>query len=172
MKVKVVTSIDCKEFSDFWDLYESSFPTIEKRILKSQEKLFENKSFHLDTYYKEDSFIGFISYWEFEGYIYLEHFAINDLLRSKGYGKKVLSNLIQNTDKIILLEIDPIVDEVSQNRLYFYESLGFIMNDFDYRVQSYQNKAKLYELIIMSYGRRISQMELDTFRYDFQNVIL
>jgi len=31
---------------------------------------------------------------------------------------------------------------------------------------------ELYDLIIMSYGRGISQKELDTFKHDFQNVIL
>jgi len=172
MKRYRITSTLPSEFSDFWSLYESSFPEVEKRGLSAQEGLFGNGSYRLDAFYDGDRFIGFLSYWEFEGYVYLEHFAISELLRGKGNGKRVLGSLIRQTDKVIILEIDPIVDEVSQNRLHFYESLGFIKNDFDYRVQSYQNKAELYELVIMTYGRKIAQSELDTFRYDFQNVIL
>lgn len=172
MTTRTITSSKEKGFNDIWGLYEKSFPKIERRKYKDQIKIFNNSSYHLDAYYQESRLIGFISYWEFETYIYLEHFAINELLRGRGYGKRLLRELISNTEKIIVLEIEPIVDEVSQNRKNFYESLGFIMNSFKYKVQSYQNKAVLYDLEIMSYPRIITQDELDTFRYDFVNIIL
>lgn len=159
-------------FSDFWNLYNSSFPLIEKRNLEQQMKAFRNTYFNLLSFYKDDKYIGFLSFWNFPSYVYLEHFAINEDLRGVGYGAEILSELIKETNKVIILEIDPIDDENSRRRLSFYNKMGFIQNDFDYKVQSYQNKEEFYELIIMSSVRKISKDELNTFRADFINEIL
>lgn len=169
---KRIKSIKEEEFSDFWDLYESSFPMIEKRTIEQEEVILANSFYHLDVFYDEDNFIGFLSYWEFDAYLYVEHFAINNIFRGCGFGNTLLRQLINRTKKVIILEIDPVVDEVSKSRLHFYETIGFVKNAFDYRVPSYQNKSQWYDLVIMTYPRLITQNELDIFRYDFENTIL
>ncbi len=67
-------------------------------------------------YCSEGSFIGFISFWEFKDYLYIEHFAINNEIRGKGYGSTILNKFIKSTPKTILLEIDPIIDDISNAR--------------------------------------------------------
>lgn len=170
-QIKIINQ-DQGGFSDFWNLYNSSFPIIERRNLEQQVQVFRNSFFNLISFYKDDKYIGFLSFWNFSSYIYLEHFAVNEDLRGVGYGAIVLSELIKDTSKLIILEIDPIEDEQSRRRLSFYNKMGFVQNDFDYKVQSYQNKEEFYELIIMSSVRKISKYELNTFRTDFTNEVL
>lgn len=170
-QIKIINQ-DQRDFPDFWNLYNSSFPLIERRNLEQQVQVFRNSFFNLISFYKDDKYIGFLSFWNFPSYVYLEHFAINEDLRGVGYGAKVLSELIKETSKLIILEIDPIDDEKSRRRLSFYNKMGFVKNDLDYKVQSYQNKEEFYELIIMSSVRKISKDELNTFRTDFTNEVL
>lgn len=172
MENKRICNLLQDDFPDFWNLYNKSFPFIERRDLKQQARALENSAFNLVSFYEEDKYLGFLAFWDFPSYIYLEHFAINENLRGGGYGTKILSELIEEKDKVIILEIDPIEDAQSRKRLSFYKKMGFVQNDFDYKVQSYQNKEEFYELIIISSVRKISKGELDIFRTDFINEIL
>lgn len=81
-------------------------------------------------YSEGDMFVGFISYWEFGSYRYIEHFAVHQGLRGRGYGSEILNAFLRSTSKIVLLEIDPIVDSVSRARLRFYRKCGFHENPF------------------------------------------
>lgn len=105
-----------KLYNDFKKLYSQSFPIFEQRTETQQEYAFNNKNYHLIGYCSEGSFIGFISFWEFKDYLYIEHFAINNEIRGKGYGSTILNKFIKSTPKTILLEIDPIIDDISNAR--------------------------------------------------------
>lgn len=67
----------------FRDLYMISFPVFEQRTDEQQDDAFSCLNYHLNAYAEDGCFIGFISYWEFSDYIYIEHFAINQSLRGK-----------------------------------------------------------------------------------------
>ncbi len=105
-----------KLYNDFKRLYSQSFPIFEQRTETQQEYAFNNENYHLIGYCSEGSFIGFISFWEFKDYLYIEHFAINNEIRGKGYGSTILNKFIKSTPKTILLEIDPIIDDISNAR--------------------------------------------------------
>ena len=115
-------------YSDFKALYSSSFPIFEQRTEEQQAWAFEQAEYHLAGYTDKGRWIGFISYWEFDTYIYVEHFAIDAALRGQGYGSRVLRMFVEQKGKTVLLEIDLIVDEVSAARLRFYTHCGFRMN--------------------------------------------
>lgn len=57
-------------FETFKALYTSSFPIFEQRTIKQQEEAFSDTNYHLTGYEENGNFIGFISYWEFDNYIY------------------------------------------------------------------------------------------------------
>ena len=105
-----------KLYNDFKRLYSQSFPIFEQRTETQQEYAFNNENYHLIGYCFKGSFIGFISFWEFKDYLYIEHFAINNEIRGKGYGSTILNKFIKSTPKTILLEIDPIIDDISNAR--------------------------------------------------------
>ena len=71
------------ELYDSWrKLYTVSFPIFEQRTQEQQEKAFSCADYHLVGYSEGDMFVGFISYWEFGSYRYIEHFAVHQGLRN------------------------------------------------------------------------------------------
>jgi hypothetical protein len=69
-------------------------------------------------------FIGLSGCWQFSGYSYIEHLAIDDTLRSRGYGKRLLAGILERAP-LTILEIDPLTSDIAHKRLRFYETMGF-----------------------------------------------
>lgn len=109
-------------YPTFEQIYTASFPLFEQRTEEQQEQAFQSPNYHLVVYLKDNLFIGFISYWDFSTYVYIEHFAIHENFRGQGYGGLLLEDFNKRLNKIILLEIDPITDEISSKRLKFYKN--------------------------------------------------
>lgn len=108
----------------FEALYALGFPIFEQRTREQQERAFLSANYHLTAYEENAVFIGFIACWEFDEYVYIEHCAIDRGLRGQGYGSRLLSGFITECRKMVLLEIDPVVDAVSEARLGFYKKCG------------------------------------------------
>ena len=159
-------------YEAFETLYASSFPVFEQRTREQQEAAFSNVNYHLSGYEANDTFVGFISYWEFDDYLYIEHFAINTHIRGKGYGSDLLRRFIQSTDKIVLLEIDPINDSVSEARLRFYKKCGFYENPYPHKHPSYRSEYRPHPLIVLTTQQSISEKEYQTFNHDLGNTVM
>ncbi len=121
---------------------------------------------------EEDQWVGFISYWEFDSYIYIEHFAIDNLLRGKGYGSRVLKTFVEQKGKTVLLEIDPIVDEVSAARLRFYSHCGFQTNPFPHCHPAYREEYQPHSLVVLTAPKEISQKEYQCFYADLYRIVM
>lgn len=154
-----ILSADDNLFSHFKSLYINSFPIFEQRTEAQQNRAFLQPEYHLAGYMEEDQWVGFISYWEFDSYIYIEHFAIDNLLRGKSYGSRVLKTFVEQKGKTVLLEIDPIVDEVSAARLRFYSHCGFQTNPFPHRHPAYREEFQPHSLVVLTAPKAISQKE-------------
>lgn len=156
----------------FINLYSISFPVFEQRRETQQEYAFSNDNYHLIGYSEEGIFIGFISYWEFSDYIYIEHFAINTDVRGNGYGSALLSSFINSTDKIILLEIDPIIDDISKARMRFYKRCGFYDNSHAHKHPSYRTEYQPHYLIVLTTKRQITEEEYKNFYADLSMIVM
>lgn len=133
--------------------YTSSFPETERRDFYLFCELLEEESqFHLLVVLKEDKYVGFISYWQFEGFVYVEHFAIDEAFRNGGIGSKVMREALRIVDTSVVLEVEEPVDELTQRRVCFYESLGFKLYDSDYKQPPYRESDSWYSMKLMSYG--------------------
>jgi len=169
--VKISNSTD-DLFKDFQQLYHKSFPEFEQRTLAQQEKAFLQENYHLTAYIEHNTFIGFIAYWEFESFIYIEHFAITQLIRGQGYGYRVLSDFMTANTKIIILEIDPIVDEISAARLRFYEKCGFKLNTHAHIHPPYRAGYQGHDLQLLTTQREISKKEYKDFNFALQTIVM
>ena len=59
------------------DLYLSAFPAEERRDVSDLVRLMRGEPrFHVLAAYDEAGFAGFITYWDFSAFRYVEHFAI------------------------------------------------------------------------------------------------
>lgn len=141
--------------SPYWDslalVYHASFPIDEQRPIESIAHLIEHDERFI-TYALTDTtsnFIGLLTTWDFEEFIYIEHFAITPTLRSKGYGTEALKTLISKHNKPIILEAEPPTDEQSIRRIHFYERLGLSLYDFPYIQPAYTPENRPVKLCLM-----------------------
>ena len=109
---------------------------------------------------------------EFKDYLYIEHFAINNEIRGKGYGSTILNKFIKSTPKTILLEIDPIIDDISNARLRFYKRCGFWENPYSHTHPSYRDEYQPHHLIVLTTGKQLSEDEYQTFYKDLSVTVM
>ena len=142
--------------------------------LSNEQKNNKNRpsNYPLVVYLKDNLFIGFISYWDFSTYVYIEHFAIHENFRGQGYGGLLLEDFNKRLNKIILLEIDPITDEISSKRLKFYKKCGFFENRYNHFHPPYRNNYRGHALIILTTERQITEDEYIQFGFDLRNIVM
>lgn len=155
----------------FKKLYATSFPMFEQRTEEQQERAFASPDYHLVAYEEQGIFIGFISYWEFDTYLYIEHFAVNRGLRGRGYGREILLDFIA-ADKLVLLEIDPIVDDISAARLRFYKKCGFYENPYPHAHPPYREGYKAHSLVVLTSKREITEHEYLLFDKELKGIVM
>ena len=143
-----------KYFKKAWQIYEDSFPEEEKRTLTEHIKLFDKKSFKMLCYVEDEITLAILFYWHIGSYTYLEHFAVNSILRGRSYGSRILQEFINNHQNIIL-EIEPIVDKLTQKRLDFYERFDFKVNQHTHFQVPFRKNAQELQLIFLSHKKAL-----------------
>lgn len=172
MRVFRLTSSEDKEYASFEAIYSVSFPVFEQRTEEQQQRAFASSLYHLDGYSEEDELIGFMAYWEFDAYIYVEHFAIKPGIRGRGYGGQILSDVKERTGKRILLEIDPVTDEISAARLRFYELHGFVSNSHAHTHPAYRKGYEGHPLTVLTTNDTLSANEYQQFNRDLKEIVM
>lgn len=152
-------------FSSFWKLYELSFPVWEQRSLFQQQRILSESTYHLEVYTdRAEDFIGFLSYWSFPLFIYLEHIAVDTRQQGQGYGSRMMKDLLAGTDDLVILEADPLADEKDSKRIAFYTALGFILNEHEHLHPGYKTNDPEHRLLVLSSGRALTPEEQLSFR--------
>ncbi|MDR0971391.1 MAG: GNAT family N-acetyltransferase [Bacteroidales bacterium] len=135
-------------------VYSDSFPPCERRLFSLIEPLIrEKKEFNFFIIHKNEennSPIGIISLWEFETFVYIEHFAIEEYERNNGYGKKVIDSLIKNEKKPIILEVEPPKGYIEKRRINFYKQFGFTLLKEQYLQPPYSKNNKPIPMKLMT----------------------
>ncbi|MBI9061982.1 MAG: GNAT family N-acetyltransferase [Marinilabiliaceae bacterium] len=137
-----------------WQLMIESFPYEERRSRDDQQKVMNHPDYRFQVLRNvSEEILGFISYWLFPRFLFVEHFAIASLFRNKGLGAQLFKEhcLAQYTGKQIVLEVERPDSELAQRRIGFYERLGFKMNPFTYMQPSYHTEGEEVPLLLMSY---------------------
>lgn len=174
MKTTRLTDPNDPLFDSLWRLYENSFPIFEQRTPEHQATALRSPHFHFVACQDPEQLIGLIGYWEFDDYLYIEHYAIDPALRGHGYGSDILRTLIHSTDKTIILEIDEPQDEISIRRLHFYQRLGFVSNPYVHPLPRYRNNDEHREvyLQILTYPTAIDPQQYEQFNRDLNEIVM
>ncbi|MBO5714864.1 MAG: GNAT family N-acetyltransferase [Clostridia bacterium] len=162
MRLERLSTSNAHLFEQTFKLYQSSFPVEERRDDLEQQRVLKKEDYHFDLIMKNDSFIGVMLYWETENFVFLEHFTTLPELRGKGYGKEAL-DLLKEKNKIILLEIEPPVDNITQRRYAFYKRNGFFMNPYHHIQAKYHLGDEDLELKVLTYPRIMEKDEYRSF---------
>lgn len=124
-------------FSSCIELYLSAFPADERRDVESLEKLLYENRFGFHCLIVGNDLGGFITIWQFTGFVYVEHFAVFPDLRSSGIGSRIIKKVTESYNTPVILEIERPVTKQADRRLDFYLKNGFQVIKSDYIQPSY-----------------------------------
>ena len=131
-------------------LLHTAFPENERRDDDRQRWNADNEElFHCLLASDGKSPVGVLTYWDFDTFLYIEHLAIDEALRGKGYGKDVLGTFLGSHTKPVVLEVEHPTDEASRRRINFYEHCGLALWRCDYLQPPYRESDEWLPLYLM-----------------------
>lgn len=153
-------------FEQFYLLMENSFPTTERRDHEGFSEELSRERFHLMCQTAANKLISVLTYYVFDGFSYVEHFAVNSEQRGQGIGSDMMKRLLSYADgKTVVLEVEPSSDGgIARHRIAFYERLGFVLNDYEYIQPPLMKGEPSIPLMIMSTPDPLSFEEFENIR--------
>ena len=161
------------DFDAIYQLMENSFPKNEIRTYEEMKKQITDDRFRFITKYKNDTLIALLGLWGLENCQFVEYLAISENEQGSGLGSSMMTELLQRTSKVILLEVEPPVDTQSRKRVVFYERLGFHLNTRYYSIPPLREGETDLELKLMSYPKMLTDYEFEDYKNElFQELYL
>jgi ribosomal protein S18 acetylase RimI-like enzyme len=149
--IQKITTSDTRWYTFTEQLMVVSFPVEEYRELENQRILSdENTQFAQHIILEDGNPIGFIALWNFINFLFIEHFAIDSLLRNRGLGSKVIQQIIRSEKLPILLETELPFNEINRRRIAFYNRNGFQLWERDYLQPPYRRGNPQIALCLMT----------------------
>lgn len=139
------------DFDKLYDLIERSFPSDEYRPYEEQKALFDNPIYAVFAQYDGKALAAFIAAWEFEEFVFLEHFAVEPSKRNGGLGGAFLTEVVEQFQKPVCLEVELPDTELAARRIRFYERKQFVLNGYDYFQPPISKGRNPLPLRVMSY---------------------
>ncbi len=149
------------ELLDIVDLYTSAFPFTERRTVESMAQALTNDAVYFYRVYLKERCIGMMHFWILSRVIYGEHFALAPDYRNLGHGRHLLRMILANSEKPLLLEVEPPDNEISTRRLNFYEREGLVVVKKNYLQPPYQIPSPAVPLYLMSNDPNLASPVLD-----------
>lgn len=162
MEYLQISPNDATRWNSVWKLYEESFPEAERRKKGDHLRACMDERFFPLSAWDGRELVGLMFFWEWNSYRYLEHLAVNPALRGHGHGSLMLRYL-RDSQYIIILEVDPLINELSVRRLQFYERAGYTLTPYRFVHLPYRVESKTQELLILSYPNMISKEQHNDF---------
>jgi GNAT superfamily N-acetyltransferase len=160
-------------FEEIYHIYKESFPGIERRTKDDQKRVFGNPCYKVRVIEEEEKIVAFLGYWDLPTCVFMEHLATTEVCRGKGYGKKLVEEVMEESEKHVFLEIEPITekDPMTRSREGFYERLGFRSNSFYYEQMPLKPEDKPIPLLIMSYGKLMTEEEFKPYKKEIYELV-
>lgn len=136
-------------------IYLDSFPAEERRPLDSWWTLLDDEESLMTLHLVEDTsgnVIGFITCWHLDGFVYVEHFAIDSNRRCGGTGSSALRQMLAMQLLPVVLEVEHAeANEMASRRIGFYNRVGFSpIENFDYIQPPYSEGLPAVPLLLMT----------------------
>lgn len=150
----------------FWaiDLLSVSFPVEERRDGDLQRKIMKHPDYRLMAIADGDTAVGVAGYFDAPQFVYFENFCILPDKRNGGYGSETLKLLTDGLNKPFILEAEPPANELTRRRIAFYKRNGMKENPYPHIQPHYRKDDPDLPLVILSYGKVITQRQYDEFR--------
>lgn len=140
----------------------SAFPHEERRDSYDEKECLKDSRFRLLSLVDNDIPVGFVAIWVLDGFVFLEHIAIDEDKRSCGYGSKAIELIKSEFNLPIILEAEAPVTEQQIKRIAFYTRLGFTVNNYDYTQPSYHGGEGV-PLLLLSFPKPMTDCDFHKF---------
>jgi ribosomal protein S18 acetylase RimI-like enzyme len=138
-------------FGKMYELYLRAFPAVERRTLESLESVLNHDSkFVMTGLLKDGEFVGFFNHWQFERFVYAEHFAVSPKLRGQNIGSEVMKTFLSNINLPAVFEVEKPENEMAIRRIVFYERLDCKLLPHQYAQPHYDGSGKLLPMLLMT----------------------
>ena len=141
-----------KQYPFIEQLLHAAFPKNERRDDEKQRLYTDCKhNFHCLLIEQADNIpVGVLTYWDFNNFFYIEHFAISSSLRRQGWGTKAIKNFFnEHSQKPIVLEVEHPTNEESIRRISFYKQCGLSLWSCNYLQPPYRESDEWFPLYLM-----------------------
>lgn len=157
------------KLNKIWQLFKTSFPEHERRSYEMQQKLLLKENYNIKIYETNSLELeGFIAYWEFEKFIFIEHLAVSEKLRGRGLGQKIINEMKNNKKPLILeVELPDMKDINTLRRIEFYERQDFKLCNYDYYQPPLNKTDEKTPMKIMVYNDILNNEKF----YDIRNIL-
>lgn len=151
-------TLKVEDYPSFLKLYNDSFPANERRLYRDATHVasfIKEKGGKFKAFAAKDGnlFLGFLSYWEFKGYTYIEHFAVEPEHRGRNIGHLMLQHLFRTVSPNVLIEVEKPETPEAERRIKFYERDGFrLRSDINYVQPPYSAEQSGIEMMLMTHG--------------------
>ena len=153
IRIQPIRTSDVQYYQFMEKLLTTAFPPEEYRELNALRRITDQAgNFHNNILLEGDTPIGFITYWDFGHFYYVEHFAIDPILRNGGYGQKVLASLREKLECPIVLEVEMPQEELAQRRINFYKRHGYTLWEKEYYQPPYKPGYDFLPMYLMVHG--------------------
>lgn len=149
IELERIQSAGNKYIPELLDLYQDAFPREERRDLNVLMDMLDEDPMSFRAVLCGSLPVGLLVYWEFAGFLYVEHLAVMPGHRGKGVGHQVLKILLQKGVPI-LLEVEIPYDEASSMRVDFYNRSGFSALPIDYFQPPYREGESVLPMMLFS----------------------
>ena len=164
MKFKKIENSNSEKFNEAWSIYESSFPSDERRSLESQLKLMKNKLYNFFGVFEKNVLVAVIAYWNFGNFLFIENLAVKTELRDIGIGTRLLEEYLIKNKKKIVLEVERLSNKIAIKRIKFYKKIGFKLNKYNYIHPPYGKGKNPIPMFLMTYPKTINKSEFSLIR--------
>lgn len=169
-----------ENYPDFLQLYADAFPPEERRpyagaIAFGEFANAKRSKFNVLAAMDDGKFVGFMSYWNFDSYTYIEHFAVSPELRGRNIGRAMMEHVFRTVNNNVLIEVELPETEIARRRIGFYERLGFLPHpEIEYIQPPYSAGLTPLPLMLMTHGKvnmsdwqvTVAPMLREVYRYD------
>lgn len=153
IRFQPISTSDVQHYKFMEELLVDTFPPEEYRQLEHlREYTDRTGNFHNNIIFDDETPLGLLTYWDFDSFYYVEHFAINPALRNGGYGKRTMDYLLSMVDQPVVLEVERPTEEMAKRRIEFYQRQGFRLWTQNYEQPPYKAGDKYLPMYLMVYG--------------------
>ena len=111
-----------EDFDAVFRLLARSFPAGERRDKAGQRALLADSAYQIDILRAPSGGVqALMASWDFGGFVFFEHFAVDPACRNGGIGGQMLDALLARFDKPACLEAELPETELAARRIGFYE---------------------------------------------------